>query len=64
VDVWDAMTTDRSYRKAMTHEAALEQMAKSRGWWRESVYGAFMATVVLAPTRSTPVDTSSPTPRP
>ena len=45
VDVWDALTTDRSYRKAMTHDAALEQMAQCRGWWRSSVYEAFMATV-------------------
>ena len=53
VDVWDALTTDRSYRKAMTHVAALEQMAQSRGWWRKSVYDAFMAAIG-EPTAHTP----------
>ncbi len=52
VDVWDALTTDRSYRKAMTHEAALEQMTQSRGWWRKSVYDAFM-TAIGQPTAQT-----------
>jgi putative nucleotidyltransferase with HDIG domain len=58
VDVWDALTTDRSYRKAMLHEAALEQMAQCRGWWRESVYGAFMAAVGTPAPRIQPQATS------
>lgn len=48
VDVWDALTTDRSYRKAMTHAEALEQMAQCRGWWRDSVYNAFLGAIGCA----------------
>jgi putative two-component system response regulator len=35
VDIYDALTTDRPYRKAMTHREGLEQMRKEvqRGWW-------------------------------
>lgn len=59
VDVWDALTTDRSYRKAMTHEAALEQMAQCSPWWRESVYAAFMSAIG-APTAQTPFPAVQP----
>jgi HD-GYP domain-containing protein (c-di-GMP phosphodiesterase class II) len=59
VDVWDALTTDRSYRKAMTHEAALEQMSQCRSWWRGSVYEAFMAAVG-APIAHTPFPAAPP----
>ncbi|MGH7657638.1 MAG: HD domain-containing phosphohydrolase, partial [Gemmatimonadales bacterium] len=38
VDVYDALTTTRSYRPAMSHETALETMRKSRSWWRDDVY--------------------------
>jgi len=31
VDAYDAMTHDRSYRKALTHEAALEEIRKGAG---------------------------------
>ena len=48
VDVWDALTTDRSYRKAMTQEAALEQMASCREWWRPPVFEAFMEAIAAA----------------
>ncbi len=41
VDVWDALTTDRPYRKAMTSDEALAQMEQCRGWWRPEVYDAF-----------------------
>ena len=61
VDVWDALTTDRSYRKAMTHDAALEQMAQCRGWWRGSVYDAFMTTVG-SPTARIPSPAALPPP--
>lgn len=44
-DVYDAMTTTRSYRPAMEPEVALEQMRISRSWWHPDVFDAFMATI-------------------
>jgi putative nucleotidyltransferase with HDIG domain len=41
VDVYDALTTTRSYRPALTREAALAEMARARGAWRGDVYDAF-----------------------
>jgi len=40
-DVYDALTTNRSYRGAMTPEAALEEMRNCRSWWRADVFAAF-----------------------
>jgi putative nucleotidyltransferase with HDIG domain len=45
VDVYDALTTTRSYRGAMSHPEALIKMQEVRGWWRPDVYQAFMRTV-------------------
>jgi putative nucleotidyltransferase with HDIG domain len=45
VDVYDALTTTRSYRPAMSHAEALVQMAESRHWWREDVYDGFLRSV-------------------
>lgn len=47
VDVFDALTTTRSYRGALPLEEALRRMRESRGWWRADVYNAFMRTVAL-----------------
>jgi putative nucleotidyltransferase with HDIG domain len=44
-DVFDALTTTRSYRGALPLEEALRRMRDSRGWWRSDVYDAFMRTV-------------------
>lgn len=52
VDVWDALTTTRSYRAAMDLDRALGIMEESRHWWRPEVYQAFQAAVPAA----TPVD--------
>ncbi|HEY4101115.1 MAG TPA: HD domain-containing phosphohydrolase [Gemmatimonadales bacterium] len=41
-DVWDALTSARSYRPALDRETALGIMAKSQGHWRPDVYQAFM----------------------
>lgn len=41
-DVYDAMTTTRSYRGAMSQEEAVGRMEKSKHWWSSDVYGAFM----------------------
>jgi putative nucleotidyltransferase with HDIG domain len=45
VDVYDALTTARSYRPAMTREAALAEIERCRGWWSEAVYEAFTASL-------------------
>jgi putative nucleotidyltransferase with HDIG domain len=42
VDVYDALTTTRSYRPALSHTEALRQIAECRSWWRPEVYQAFM----------------------
>lgn len=46
-DVYDALTTDRPYRKADTQEVALEIMAKeaSRGWWDRTLLEDFTTMV-------------------
>jgi len=43
VDVYDALTTARSYRKAMSHEDAMAEIERCRGWWSDAVYNAFTA---------------------
>jgi putative nucleotidyltransferase with HDIG domain len=45
VDVYDALTTTRSYRKALDKSEALRRMRESKHWWRPDVYDAFMGTV-------------------
>lgn len=41
VDVFDALTTTRSYRPAMSVATALAEMEKMKGSWRPDVYDAF-----------------------
>lgn len=43
VDVYDALTTDRPYRKAVSSEAALKIMEEeaARGWWNRDLLDAF-----------------------
>jgi putative nucleotidyltransferase with HDIG domain len=45
VDMYDALTTARPYRPALSREAALVEIEKCRGWWSEAVYAAFDQTV-------------------
>jgi putative nucleotidyltransferase with HDIG domain len=45
VDVYDALTTTRSYRGAMSQSEALGKTQESRHWWRADVYEAFMQAV-------------------
>ncbi len=48
-DVYDALSTTRSYRGAMSQEAALARMNECRHWWRDDVYEAFMGFLQARP---------------
>jgi putative two-component system response regulator len=55
-DVYDALTTDRPYRKASTSAVALaimEEEAK-RGWWDRALLDAFHAMIVEKNTQGSP----------
>ncbi len=45
VDVFDALTTDRAYRAALTFDAALAEIERCKAWWSDSVYDAFRASL-------------------
>jgi len=51
VDVFDALTNDRPYRKALTREGAIEvlQSETARGWWDQEIVAAFAALVRSEP---------------
>jgi putative nucleotidyltransferase with HDIG domain len=49
VDVYDALTTTRAYRPALTHDAALGELTKMRASWSDRVFEAFMRAVGDAP---------------
>jgi putative nucleotidyltransferase with HDIG domain len=44
-DVYDALTTARSYRSAMPRDLALAEMERCRDWWSPEVYQAFTGTL-------------------
>jgi putative nucleotidyltransferase with HDIG domain len=44
-DVYDALTTQRSYRPALMPEAAHARMLDVRGWWRPDVFEAYCLAV-------------------
>jgi putative nucleotidyltransferase with HDIG domain len=46
-DVYDALTTTRSYRAAMSKEDAIGRMEESQHWWRPDVYRAFRQALSL-----------------
>ena len=48
-DVYDALTTTRSCRGAMSNEEAIGKMEESRHWWRPDVYRAFMRSMEETP---------------
>lgn len=52
VDVYDALTTTRSYRPAMSHAEAIAEIERCRHWWRADVFEAFMTAVGTAEARS------------
>lgn len=45
VDVYDALTTTRSYRGAMTQVEAVAEMERSARWWRPEVLEGFQAAL-------------------
>lgn len=45
VDVYDALTTTRSYRPALTREEALATMQDCRQWWQPRVFDAFLRAI-------------------
>lgn len=45
VDVYDALTTTRSYRPALSHAEALSKMAETTHWWRADVYESFLTAI-------------------
>ena len=45
VDVFDALTTTRSYRPAMSRAEAMVKSEESRSWWRPDVYQAFLRSM-------------------
>jgi putative nucleotidyltransferase with HDIG domain len=45
VDVYDALTTTRSYRGAMSQAQALAKLQENRSWWRADVYQAFVRSL-------------------
>lgn len=44
-DVYDALTTTRSYRGAMTHAEAVAEIRRCEGHWRPDLLAAFLAVV-------------------
>ena len=49
VDVYDALTTTRAYRSAVSRETALHEIARCQGWWSEQVYAGFRQAVAQMP---------------
>jgi putative nucleotidyltransferase with HDIG domain len=56
VDVFDALTTTRSYRKAMSAEQATAIITKEQNAWSSAVFEAFMSVVAPATTGSAAPD--------
>jgi putative nucleotidyltransferase with HDIG domain len=52
-DVYDALTTARSYRAALPRDRALAELHRCRHWWWPEVYEAFMQSVGAEPSSRT-----------
>jgi putative nucleotidyltransferase with HDIG domain len=59
VDMYDALTTTRAYRPAMTHERAMDEIRQCRRWWRPDVVDAFERAVVLMAAAANEVRTAA-----
>ena len=44
-DVYDALTSTRSYRPAMTHHRAVDEIRRVSSWWHPDVVEAFMTSI-------------------
>ena len=60
VDIYDALTTTRSYRKSLPHEEAMELLwaETTKGWWDKEVVSEF--TKMVSEKRSAPDKLTSP----
>ena len=47
-DVYDALTTTRAYRAAVSPERAVAEIIRCRGWWSEGVFEAFLRAVGIS----------------
>jgi putative two-component system response regulator len=49
VDIYDALTTTRSYRKRLPHEVAMEILWEeaNKGWWDKEILGEFSSMLSL-----------------
>jgi putative nucleotidyltransferase with HDIG domain len=58
VDVYDALTTERPYRRAFSCAAARANIEGCRAWWSEAVVSAFFASLAQprAPAAEAPAD--------
>jgi putative nucleotidyltransferase with HDIG domain len=45
VDVFDALTTSRSYRGALSAQDAVDRMSECRTWWRPDIFQAFLRSI-------------------
>jgi HD-GYP domain-containing protein (c-di-GMP phosphodiesterase class II) len=48
VDVYDALTTARPYRKAMAQDVAMAEITRCRSWWSDQVFIAFVEALTEA----------------
>jgi putative nucleotidyltransferase with HDIG domain len=48
VDVYDALTTARPYRKAMVQDVAMAEITRCRSWWSDQVFIAFVEALTEA----------------
>jgi putative nucleotidyltransferase with HDIG domain len=58
VDVYDALTTDRPYRRGLSRATALAEIERCRGWWSPPVYAAFCTALAAARTAPHPAPTA------
>jgi putative nucleotidyltransferase with HDIG domain len=48
VDVYDALTSTRSYRAAMPVDAAVDELRRCRAWWRDDVVEAALEYISVS----------------
>ena len=66
VDIYDALTTDRPYRQALSHQQALATIREEvrRGWWDGALVDAFEVMLDHAPVLLAAPVKAGPTPAP